>query len=360
MSTGGRLLFLWCAAAFLSGLLRAQEGDPFEVLEAGGTRIEYARGGRAFAVRVAAETMFAAERASFVLGAPVPREKTVRIVGDRDELEARVRAATGGRAPDWAGAIAIPPARLVFLRSDLPRLDDGMLRALLAHEFAHLAVFAGAAARGPAGRLPPRWVDEGYAQLAAGRLRTPEEVDLRPAEFFGRLLPLDELDAAFRGGEGAAALAYAQSEAFLRHLTQGRRPGAGVRLLRSMLDGLSLADAVVLESGLPLEQEFAAFRASLRRDRSWMVALAGQILLALFFTSALIFAWFKRRERRRAAFARWDAEDEAHRAVVAAYRAEEEEARRRGEPGGAPITGGPLAEGSSDDPDTPPRPSAAP
>lgn len=293
-----------------------------ETLEAGGVKILYATGGRAFALKVLGECPQADDRVRSILGISPPREKTVHIVADQDELEHRVRAMTNGRAPDWAGAIAIPAARLVFLRADLPRTDEGPLRALLAHEFAHLAVHAGAARQGIAGRALPRWIDEGFAQIAAGVLRTPESVDLRPAAFFGRLLDLKELDAAFQGGEGAAGLAYAQSEAFLRHLAAGKRPGAHVRLLRSLLDGVSLENAVVTEGGLPLEAEWEAFRAELRRDKTWMAAMAGQIFMAGLFTIALILALMRRRLRRQEAFARWDAEEAAHREAVLAYQAE--------------------------------------
>ena len=319
------LLLLVAAAGCTVALpLPAQLGA--ESLKAGGIEILYATGGRAFALKVLSECPAADERVRSILGISPPRAKTVQIVADQDELDRRVRAMTNGRAPDWAGAIAIPAARLVFLRADLPRTDEGPLRALLAHEFAHLAVHAGTPHRGVEGRSLPRWIDEGFAQIAAGVLRTPEAVDLRPAAFFGRLLDLKELDAAFHGGEGAAGLAYAESEAFLRHLAAGKKPGAHVRLLRSLLNGVSLEDAVVLEGGLPLEAEWESFRAELSRDKSWMAAMAGQILMAVLFVLVLTTALVRGRARRRAAFERWDAEEAAHREVVRAYQAEQDAA----------------------------------
>ena len=238
------------------GLALAGAAGAQDVYETRTTRLEFDAGRRAFALLALSECPSAVDRVRTILGLETPEPRTIRIVADQPELDDRVREAVGADAPDWAGAIAVPSRRLVFLRADLPRRDDLAVRAILAHEFAHLAIQKALEERGRATRPIPRWLEEGFAQIAAGRLRLDEDVDLRPAAFFGRLLEPADLDAAFRGGEGAAAKAYAEAEAFLRFLARRHGTSTTPRLLRALLDGVPLKDAVTPFGGQPFDAEW--------------------------------------------------------------------------------------------------------
>jgi hypothetical protein len=72
-------------------------------------------------------------------------------------------AAAGGRAPEWAGGVAIPQQRRIVVPAyPAPGVDRRSAEATLRHEIVHLILHE---------RLPPpipRWFDEGYAEIASG------------------------------------------------------------------------------------------------------------------------------------------------------------------------------------------------
>ncbi|HYC77321.1 MAG TPA: hypothetical protein VEI02_06805 [Planctomycetota bacterium] len=273
------------------------------VLDGPTVRVVYDAPRRGLAVNVLSETAAAEEMTAIALGLATPKDKTVEITPDQAGLDARVRALTGGPAPDWAGAVAIPSRNLVLVRADAPRGAHPGLRGLLAHEYAHLALHAARATH----EAPPfpRWVEEGLAQYAAGRLRPEETVDLRPAAFLGRLKGPVELEALFGGGEGAAATAYAQADAFVRSMALRHGWTAPRRLVRALTEGSTLDAAVVHATGFPLESEWNAFAAELAGDRSWLWSLAGQVLVAVFLTGVAVLGLARRRRRRLQAEAAW-------------------------------------------------------
>jgi len=102
------------------------------------------------------------------------------------------RAATGGRAPEWAGGVAIPDHRIIVLPAyPLPNVRPFDAAATLRHEVAHLALRE---------RLPgtiPRWFNEGYAEVAAGSWDVESGWTLRLAFLLGRAPPLDSLEMSW-------------------------------------------------------------------------------------------------------------------------------------------------------------------
>lgn len=298
---GGRRL----AAAAVALLAIVGTAPAQEVLEGGATRVEFDRGDRGFALGVLGAVPGAEERVRAAFGLEVAGPKTVKVVADQRALDAEVRRRDGGGAPDWAGAVALPRHRLVLLRIDLPRRDDFAVRALLAHEFFHLALADAVAAAGATAAPIPRWFEEGCAQIAAGRRRPDEDVDLRPAAFFGNLLERADLDAAFAGGEGAAAAAYAEAESFLRGLIDLYGPAAPARALHALLRGTPLHDATRALGGFSCDVEWDRWKAGLRADRSWILALAGRLLLGVFFLAVVVFALARRRRKDAALEAKW-------------------------------------------------------
>lgn len=297
------VLRLAVAAAAL--LCVAAPSSAQEFLDGGATRVEFDRGDRGFALGVLGAVPGAEERVRAAFGLELAGPKTVKLVADQRALDAEVRRRNGGGAPDWAGAVALPRDRLVLLRIDLPRRDDFAVRALLAHEFFHLALADAVAAAGATAAPIPRWFEEGCAQIAAGRRRPDEDVDLRPAAFFGSLLERADLDAAFAGGEGAAAAAYAEAESFLRGLIDLYGPAAPARVLHAMLGGTPLHDATRPLGGLPCDVEWDRWKAALKADRSWIVALAGRLLLGVLFLAVVVFALARRRRKDAALEAKW-------------------------------------------------------
>ena len=156
--------------------------------------------------------------------------------------------------PDWAAAIAWPPANLILMRADAAYPMDERVSPLLLHEFTHLAL--GRAAEGTTGirRKIPHWFEEGVAQWVAGAPKPSIESDLRPAAFFGSLMDRPAMAAAFLGNENAAQAAYAHTRGWVSWMARVGGYDAPRKVLDHLLDDdLAFDDAVrrVARHGAP-------------------------------------------------------------------------------------------------------------
>lgn len=140
--------------------------------------------------------------------------------------------------------------------------DAGMLRSVLAHEYAHVATFE----LGPHATRMPWWVLEGVADLAAepflrdGR-RTQRTVRRWARD--GDLMPWDAL-ADFHGDAPAhAAHVYIQGREWVRFITQRHGEAARTRWLSLLAQGHTLDEASRDALGIPFEMLDSQWRDSL-------------------------------------------------------------------------------------------------
>lgn len=141
----------------------------------------------------------AASRDTFP-GLPRPqRPAVIAIAPDRR----RFREWTGGGAPEWGAAIALPELHRVVLQGRFAGSDAGDPVAVLRHELAHLALHESL------GDLPPRWFDEGYASVAAGEWSRDEVLATNVALALRGMPSLAALDTGFLRGAGQADASYA-------------------------------------------------------------------------------------------------------------------------------------------------------
>jgi hypothetical protein len=109
----------------------------------------------------------------------------------------------GAAAPEWGAAFAFPAEHRIVMQGRAGGSDAGDPVAVLRHELAHLALHEAL------GDLPPRWFDEGYASLAAGEVHRDDVLATNVALLVRGVPHLDELDALFAEGAGAAQYGYA-------------------------------------------------------------------------------------------------------------------------------------------------------
>ncbi|HEX6939396.1 MAG TPA: hypothetical protein VF158_08290 [Longimicrobiales bacterium] len=202
-------------------------------------------------------------------------------------------ALTGGRAPEWGAAIAMPAADIIVLPGYFSErgAPHDLVRSLR-HELAHIALH-----RHLAPARPPRWFDEGYARIAAGEWDFNAAWQLRLAFATGRAPRLDSLALAWPRAEQDARVAYLLSSTAVAFL----RDRGGDRALATFLgrwkESGSLDAALRRTYGLTLAQFEEDWREEVRDDYGW----------AYFFTySAMFWAvagvlllWLYRRMRRR-------------------------------------------------------------
>lgn len=297
----------WCAPVFLvlATLLPAQV-----VLTGPGLEIRCEDSARGAGIAMLNAWADARGRVRAALGLPPPAQTLLELVPDGDTLVARVRAATGSELQAWVAGVALTGEGRMLIRTDA---ESGALRrveGILTHELAHLAL---AAARKEAGQPPvPRWLDEGLAQVAEGRLFREGKPALAMRAFFHTLLDLGELESGFPDTEGGSELAYAQAEEFVRWI--GHRGAGGVpRFVALLADGRDTETALRAYLGLGLDEAQAAFERELRSDRSWMLGLAAEIGFGAFIAIACVFAVSRFVRRRRVLLDAMEA-DEALRA----------------------------------------------
>jgi hypothetical protein len=221
------------------------------------------------------------------------RPDSLRLIVLRDG--AALDTLTGGRAPEWGAAIALPAARTIALRADgveLPRI--------LRHELAHLALH-----QEVSGRLP-LWFDEGYAGYAAGEWDRYASLELNLAVARGALPDLRELDGALRAGAGTAEAAYALAMSAVAELARRNPTGTLSPLMDRLRAGEGFDQAVLATTGLSIGRFETAWQATTRRRyglATWLMAGGGWLVV-----TALVLGLG--RFRRRADRARREALDE--------------------------------------------------
>jgi hypothetical protein len=215
------------------------------------------------------------------------------------------RELTGTALPDWAGAVAIPEARRIVLKS--PRWDHGSdLVETLLHELTHVIV-ADVVGR----RHVPAWLNEGLAMVYSGR---PVYKDAR---LIGRalttrsLIPLSDIDRVLRFRRAKAALAYQESLEAVAYLIQRYGPGAPADILAGLAEGLPFDLAFERAIGRPFrlfELDLIQYwrkthRWDLLQDLAWI----GWVLLVVLAVVAYVL--IRRRNARR--MAEWEVEDQS-------------------------------------------------
>lgn len=278
--------------------------DQLTVLEA---TILYPEGRRGSALPYREAYREARARVRRATGALPPQEVTIELVEDADALSAAAQARGGSPLPDWVAGVALPAHRLIIIRLDLRSPSPVRVEGLLAHELCH--VVAHHVVSGPDATPIPRWLDEGLAQLAEGRVFSPETPNLARRAFFGQLLDLSDLESSFPQTEGASALAYAQAESFVGWLAKRGPPQVGIpRLLAALREGHTVKRAfrdTFMQSLSELETDW---RIGLRKDHSWMPSAIGQLLLGVLVAIAVVLGASRIVVRRRALQAQWEEE----------------------------------------------------
>jgi hypothetical protein len=290
-----RLLRFLTAAAFAAtaaaGPLPASAAlAPTDTLTSGTLRVLHAPRHRA----LARQTLDAAVRPMHLpgIGARSVPDSTVIVLAPSPEA---FSAATGGRAPHWAGGVAFPHERIIVVPAyPVAGVRERDAATTLRHEIAHLALRA---------HLPahiPRWFDEGYAQIAAGSWDSESAWTLRVAFLLGRAPEWDSIAFSWPQGADRARLAYLLSATAVDHIR--RRTGEeGFELLMAHWaeDG-DLDRAVRRTFGMTLGQLEEEWRRDVRRRYGWLQGAAN--VGAVWFVAMLLalVAWLPKRRRNRA------------------------------------------------------------
>jgi hypothetical protein len=215
----------------------------------------------------------------------------------------RLDSLTGGRAPRWGAAVALPTTRTILIRA-----DGGDPSRTLRHELAHLALHQ---------RVPvrvPLWFDEGYAGWAAGEWERLGVLELNLAVARGALPDFRALDGSLRASETSAGAAYALAFSAVAELARRNPTGILTPLLERLAAGEDFDAAVLATTGLTVDRFEEAWQGSVRRRYglvTWLLAGGGWLLVAVAVLGLVHYRRRADRPRREALDEGWVVDPEA-------------------------------------------------
>ena len=244
----------------------------------------------------------------------VPIGGTIHIyVAPTDEV---FRAMQPGEPPLWADATAWPRHGTVFLRSPDARDGDAApLEQVLDHELVHVLL-----GRAFAPEVPPRWLQEGAAQLLAGEIGPEVSRKLSSGALTGSLVYLEALEHRFPADPVRADLAYAESADFVAWLEATYGADTLPELVRATARGDSMRQAVYGVTGSFLEDVEAVWQARLTGPAFKLASFAQGEWAWGLAALALVGAGVARRRRFHRRLAEMEQEEAMLDALVAAYR----------------------------------------
>lgn len=201
-----------------------------------------------------------------------------------------------GRPEPWVAGVADPPRRLIALRVSGSQWNLDRLLAVYRHEAAHVALHAATDGN------VPRWLHEGYAQLASGTWDWREGWRLQFTLMRGGHSILSDLDRRFRSGiepQTAYILSYT-AVAALQSL--GGEPGLEA-LFAALRRGERFDTAMRMVYGLTAEQFESRWRERVLDRYGWLylISRTGFVWLAVTFLIIGLGVAKIRHDRRRLA-----------------------------------------------------------
>lgn len=210
----------------------------------------------------------------------------------------RLDSLTGGRAPAWGAAIALPDAQTILLRA-----DAGDLTQTLRHELAHLALHRKVQVR------VPLWFDEGYAGYAAGEWARLGSLELNLSLVRGAVPDLRTLDGALRGSSSTADAAYGLAVSAVSELANRNPTRTLDPLMSRLVAGKDFDQAVLETTGLTPSRFEEAWQHAVRRRYgvvTWLVAGGGWLIVAVIVAGLVRLRRHRDRERRAALDEGWE------------------------------------------------------
>lgn len=217
------------------------------------------------------------------------------------------RHLTGGRLPDWSGAVYLPARNAVVIKK--PEWVSGQfeLRKEFLHELSHVyfdAVFRG--------RRVPLWVNEGLAEYLSGeKVGIPEGVILANALWAKKIIPLSHIDSLMTFSTTRARLAYLESYTAVLFLQNHylTREGAWQQFLRQVA-ARGLEDAIRRQTGMDfIDFELRWYR-WLQKKYRWFVVFNLENFIWLALILVLVGALYALRYRNRKILSRWEREEQ--------------------------------------------------
>ncbi|MCP3104999.1 hypothetical protein LZ198_39650 [Myxococcus sp. K15C18031901] len=241
-----------------------------------------------------------------ILGRDWPGVTEVRLGVGREEFEAL--ALPGGKPPGWAVALAYPTHQIILLDALSLHAPDG--QQTLRHELAHVAL--GQLAKGW-----PRWFQEGVAQNVTGeRFSITHYSALFRAVTQERVFHFEDLSSSWPDVPADVEIAYAQSAAFVAHLSARYGPVAMGQLVDGVRAGEPFETAFGKAFHTSLSVEEAGWRDGLAARYGWLPLTTSSAMLWLTASVLCVIAFVRRRSQKAHRLAEMTAQEAADEAAL--------------------------------------------
>jgi hypothetical protein len=228
------------------------------------------------------------------LDSALPAPPAIYLVNDLECLEA---LGLGGALPDWVAGVASGDGSYLALRADPGRTNLGSLRVTLRHELAHLAL------RAATDGNVPRWLNEGYAQYAAGGWDWQEAWRLRLLMLRGGQGVLQELSLRFPSDPQRARMAYLLSYTAVHEMVRLGGEAGLTATFQQLRSGATSDEALRRVFGLTESQFEARWKRTVTQRYGVLYVISRATFFWIAVTFLLLWLGWRRRRRDRAKMA---------------------------------------------------------
>ena len=193
-----------------------------------------------------------------------------------------------GSPPEWAAGTAYPERSLLFVC--LETHGQKSPRQVFVHEVSHVVLHWSYG-----DTEPPRWLEEGLAQVIAGEFDLQTQVLLSRAALGGGLIPLSSLVDRWPRQPARARVAYAQSRDFVLFVRHRHGDEALAELVTRMAAGEGVEDALLAATGTPLDELEVRWRSRLKRRYAWLPVLGGSGSVWSIAAVLVVIGWARKR-----------------------------------------------------------------
>ena len=197
-----------------------------------------------------------------------------------------------GDPPKWAAGTAYPEQSLIFV--SLETHGQKSPRQVFIHELTHVVLHWSYGEH-----EPPRWLEEGLAQVVAEEYDLQTQVSLSRAALGGGLIPLSSLVERWPRQPGRARIAYAESRDFVLFMRHRHGDEALAELVKRLSDGEPVADAMLAATGTTLEELEKRWRGRLKRRYAWLPVLGGSGSMWSIAAVLVVIGWARKRRAKR-------------------------------------------------------------
>jgi hypothetical protein len=193
-----------------------------------------------------------------------------------------------GSPPEWAAGTAYPERSLLFVC--LETHGQKSPRQVFVHEVTHVVLHWSYGES-----EPPRWLEEGLAQVVAGEFDLQTQVLLSRAALGGGLIPLSSLVDRWPRQPGRARVAYAQSRDFVLFVRHRHGDEALAVMIERLAAGGGVEDALLAATGEPLAELEDRWRGRLKRRYAWLPVIGGSGSAWSLAAVLLVIGWARKR-----------------------------------------------------------------